>query len=56
MRMSKPMSEEINDFMMPFYHEIYHKNLEVSVIESNKIPEWVSTDWKIYKQILFHIF
>ena len=55
-KMSKPISDEINNFIMPFYYEITLKNLQVSVIEANKIPEWVSTDWKIYKQTLFHIF
>lgn len=43
------------DFLAPFFQSIKYKNLKLEVMEVNKIPKWARVDWKVYKEILFHI-
>jgi hypothetical protein len=31
-------------------------NISVKIEESVGIPEWATTDWNVYEQILFHIY
>lgn len=48
------VSEIILDFMN-FFHTFQHKDMpEIEVIE-HKIPKWVTSDWKLYKETLTHI-
>jgi len=30
--------------------------LDIKIEEVDKIPEWATTDWEVFKQIFFHIF
>ena len=49
------MCQMLTDFMPPFYHALKSKTISLEVAEANLIPHWVSSDWILYKQILFHL-
>ena len=49
------MTEYTLDFLKPFFHSLQQKGLKVQIIEANMIPNWISTDWNLYKEILFHL-
>ena len=40
---------------MSMFHTFQHKEMpEIEIIE-HTIPKWVTSDWKLYKEILTHI-
>lgn len=42
------------EFLQPFYHAFDSKKLIVEVQELNWIPSWARTDWKLFREALFH--
>ena len=53
--LQEPLKDLLLNFFPPFYHPLKFKNILVEVVEGNAIPEWVCTDWILYKEILYHI-
>ena len=48
-------SQIVLDFLRPFYHLLEPKHLRIEVIEATVIPEWVCTDWDLFRETLFHL-
>ena len=49
----KPLNQTLKamllDYLPPFYHPMKFKNLSLEIVEGNDIPDWVCTDWILYK-------
>ena len=52
---SNPIHKLILEFLLPFQHYLEQKEIKVEVSELNEIPDWVCTDWSLYKQTLYHL-